>query len=194
MAPTKIRKLAKPERRAQLIETAKEILRECGADALTLGHLAERAGVSKPIAYEHFGTREGLLIALSQEIEDRHTSKLQLALAGAPKELDAVADIISSVYINCAVDSGEEWQAISGALRGNADMIATQQQQADDYVGMIQAALGPFAKIPAEDLRLRCTGISGAAEAIGRELIRGRTSEAAASTNLAALIVDSVNA
>ena len=74
MAPTKSRKLAKPERRAQLIETAKAILRECGADALTLGHLAERAGVSKPIAYEHFGTREGLLIALSQEIEDRHAT------------------------------------------------------------------------------------------------------------------------
>ncbi|MCK3780513.1 TetR/AcrR family transcriptional regulator [Ensifer sesbaniae] len=193
MAPTKSRKLAKPERRAQLIETAKAILRECGADALTLGHLAERAGVSKPIAYEHFGTREGLLIALSQEIEDRHATKLRTALAGAPKQLGAVADIISSVYIDCAVDSGEEWQAISAALRGNADMIATQQQQADDYVAMIEAALGPFAKISAGDLRLRCTGIAGAAEAIGRELIRGRTNETAASANLAALIVDSVD-
>ncbi|WVT72469.1 TetR/AcrR family transcriptional regulator [Sinorhizobium chiapasense] len=193
MATTKSRKLAKPERRAQLIETAKAILRECGADALTLGHLAERAGVSKPIAYEHFGTREGLLIALSQEIEDRHATKLQAALAEAPKQLGAVAAIISSVYIDCAVDSGEEWQAISAALRGNADMIATQQQQADDYVAMIQAALGPFAKIPAGDLRLRCTGIAGAAEAIGRELIRGRTNETAASANLAALIVDSVD-
>ncbi|WP_429820645.1 TetR/AcrR family transcriptional regulator [Ensifer sp. B1-9] len=193
MAPTKSRKLAKPERRAQLIETAKAILRECGADALTLGHLAERAGVSKPIAYEHFGTREGLLIALSQEIEDRHATKLQAALARAPKQLGAVADIISSVYIDCTVDSGEEWQAISGALRGNADMIATQQQQADDYVAMIEAALAPFAKISAGDLRLRCTGIAGAAEAISRELIRGRTNETAARANLAALIVDSVD-
>ncbi|HEV7305781.1 TetR/AcrR family transcriptional regulator [Ensifer sp.] len=191
MAERKNRKLAKPERRAQLIETAKEILRECGADALTLGHLAERAGVSKPIAYEHFGTREGLLIALSQEIEDRHTAKLSSALAEAPKRLDAVAGIISSVYIDCAVESGEEWQAISGALRGNAEMITTQQQQADDYVALIQAALAPFSTVPDDDLRLRCTGIAGAAEAIGRELIRGRTDEPAASANLAALIVDS---
>ncbi|MEI2299386.1 TetR/AcrR family transcriptional regulator [Ensifer sp. MJa1] len=191
MAQGKSRKLAKPQRRAQLIETAKEILRECGADALTLGHLAERAGVSKPIAYEHFGTREGLLIALSQEIEDRHAAKLTAALAEAPKQLDAVASIISSVYIDCAVESGQEWQAISGALRGNAEMITTQQKQTDDYVAMIHAALGPFSKVADNDLRLRCTGIAGAAEAIGRELIRGRTSEAAASTNLAALIVDS---
>ncbi|WP_104664389.1 TetR/AcrR family transcriptional regulator [Ensifer adhaerens] len=191
MSPTKGRKLAKPERRAQLLDTAKEILRECGADALTLGHLAERAGVSKPIAYEHFGTRDGLLIALSQEIEDRHTEKLRAALNTAAKQLDAIAGIISAVYIDCAVESGEEWQAISGALRGNADMIATQQQQVDDYVAMIKAALSPFSGVPDDDLRLRCTGIAGAAEAIGRELIRGRTSEAAASSNLAALIIDS---
>lgn len=191
MSRTKGRKLAKPERRAQLLETAREILRERGADALTLGHLAESAGVSKPIAYEHFGTREGLLIALSQEIEDRHTEKLRVALEGASSRLDAVADIISSVYIACAVESGEEWQAISGALRGNADMIATQQQQVDDYVAMIKTALSPFSEIAEDDLRLRCTGIAGAAEAIGRELIRGRTSETAASSNLAALIVDS---
>ncbi|MGE6786728.1 TetR/AcrR family transcriptional regulator [Ensifer adhaerens] len=190
MSSTKGRKLAKPERRAQLLDTAKEILRECGADALTLGHLAERAGVSKPIAYEHFGTREGLLIALSQEIEDRHTEKLRAALKGAAKQLDAIAGIISAVYIDCAVESGEEWQAISGALRGNADMIATQQQQVDDYVAMIKAALSPFSDVPDDDLRLRCTGIAGAAEAIGRELIRGRTSKAAASSNLAALIID----
>ncbi|WP_077959941.1 TetR/AcrR family transcriptional regulator [Ensifer adhaerens] len=191
MSPTKGRKLAKPERRAQLLDAAKEILRECGADALTLGHLAERAGVSKPIAYEHFGTREGLLIALSQEIEDRHTEKLRGALSGASKQLDAIAGIISSVYIDCAVESGEEWQAISGALRGNADMIATQQQQADDYVAMIKEALSPFSDVPEDDLRLRCTGIAGAAEAIGRELIRGRTNETAASSNLTALIIDS---
>ncbi|MHC8285601.1 helix-turn-helix domain-containing protein [Pseudomonas sp. XS1P51] len=33
-----------------------------GTDALTLATLAERAGVTKPVAYEHFRTRSGLLI------------------------------------------------------------------------------------------------------------------------------------
>jgi hypothetical protein len=56
---------------------------------------------------------------------------------------------------------------------------------------MIKAALSPFSEVPEDDLRLRCTGIAGAAEAIGRELIRGRTNEASASSNLTALIIDS---
>lgn len=189
-----MRKLAKPERRAQLIETSKEILRECGADALTLGHLAERAGVSKPVAYEHFGTREGLLIALSREIEERHTDKLKKALLDAPADLASVAGIISAVYIACAVENGSEWQAMSGALRGNAEMERVQQELADDYVALIGTALAPFSALTDEDRRLRCAGIAGAAEAIAREFVRGRVTGENAAANLAALIVNGIGA
>ncbi|WP_413733412.1 TetR/AcrR family transcriptional regulator [Sodalis sp. RH21] len=54
-------RLSKAERRRQLLDTVLVIIREEGADRLTLGHLAVRAGVSKPITYEHFNTRAGLL-------------------------------------------------------------------------------------------------------------------------------------
>lgn len=194
MAKPEMRKLPKPERRTQLLETARDILRGSGADALTLGHLAERAGVSKPIAYEHFGTREGLLIALSEEIEARHIGKLKAGLEKAAPALPAIADVISAAYIGCAVESGPEWLAMSGALRGNAEMDAVQQALADDYVSLIAAALDCFSTLSAEDLRLRCAGLAGAAETIARELIRGRTSEDTASANLAALIVHGITA
>jgi AcrR family transcriptional regulator len=189
MAKPETRKLPRPERRTQLLDTARDILRECGADALTLGHLAERAGVSKPIAYEHFGTREGLLIALSEEIEARHVGKLKAGLEKAPPTLPAIADVISSAYIGCALESGPEWLAMSGALRGNAQMDAVQQALADDYVAIIAAALARFSSLSPDDLRLRCVGLAGAAETIARELIRGRIDENTASANLAALIV-----
>ncbi|MFC7557085.1 TetR/AcrR family transcriptional regulator [Pseudoroseomonas wenyumeiae] len=64
------RRFSKAERRRQLLDTALLIVREEGADRLTLGHLAARAGVSKPVAYDHFGTRSGLLIEALQV--DRH--------------------------------------------------------------------------------------------------------------------------
>lgn len=194
MAKPEMRKLPKPERRMQLLDTARDILRESGVDALTLGHLAERAGVSKPIAYEHFGTREGLLIALSQEIEARHVGKLKAGLEKAAPSLPEIAGVISAAYIGCAVESGPEWLAMSGALRGSAEMDAVQQALADDYVALIAAALGRFSTLSTEDLRLRCAGLAGAAETIARELIRGRTSEDTASAALAALIVHGITA
>lgn len=62
-------RLSKAERRHQLLTTARAIVREEGTDRLSLGHLAERAGVSKPVAYDHFGDRSGLLIALYRWID-----------------------------------------------------------------------------------------------------------------------------
>ncbi len=85
-APAK--KLTKAERRKQLLETAHEIVRDEGTDALTLGYLAERAGVTKPIAYEHFETRAGLLVALYQEIDDRQVASLMDALKRTKPRLE----------------------------------------------------------------------------------------------------------
>ena len=61
MATTPTR-LSKQARREQLLDVAVAIVRTQGADGLTLVTLAEAAGVSRPITYDHFGTRPGLLL------------------------------------------------------------------------------------------------------------------------------------
>lgn len=186
------RKLPKAARREQLLETAMAIVRERGADALTLGQLAERAGVSKPLAYEHFGTREELLVALYRQIDERSVAALTDALACVPRRLEDVARAVSSAYMSCCSSVGPEWHAISAALKGDERMDAAQQQLVDRYVAIYREALAPFARLPADDLHLRCVGIIGAAETISREMTRGRVGQARATAQLAALIVDAV--
>lgn len=58
------RRLPRAERQRQLLEMALAIVRQEGTDQLTQGHLAVRVGISKPVVYDHFGDRSGLLIAL----------------------------------------------------------------------------------------------------------------------------------
>lgn len=74
-------RLSKSERRQQLLETARLIVREEGADRLTLGHLAVRAGVSKPVTYEHFETRTGLLIELYRWIDTERIAAFRTLMA-----------------------------------------------------------------------------------------------------------------
>ena len=62
-APTR-RRLTREQRARQLLDVAWALVGEEGTDALTLGRLAEAAGVTKPVAYDHFVTRNGLLAAL----------------------------------------------------------------------------------------------------------------------------------
>lgn len=186
------RKLPKAARREQLLETALTILRAQGADALTLGVLAERAGVSKPIAYEHFGTRAGLLIALCRQIDERQISILRDVLARAPRGLTDMADVISEAYMACCEAVGPEWHAIAAALKGDEQMDAAQQELIDRYVQTIADALAPFSPIAPSDLHLRCVGFVGAAETISRDMLRGRTDRGAAVAGFAALIVGGV--
>ena len=187
------RRLSKADRREQLIETALEIIREHGADALTLGYLAERAGVSKPIAYEHFETRSGLLIALYRRIDEQQVRALLNSLATARHQLDEVARLIARAYMTCHSASGPEGHAISAALRGDPQMEAVQQDLIDGCIGIFANALAPFSKLSRDALQQRCVGIVGAAEALSRDMTRGKLDEMAAINNLTALIVSGID-
>lgn len=183
------KRMPKELRRDQLLETARAIVREEGTDVLTLGYLAERAGVSKPIAYEHFGTRSGLLIALYRGIDEKQVKVLLEALDRTPKTLEDVARTMGEAYMRCYRTAGPEWHAISAALKADEEMESFQQELLDSYVDLYCNALQPYCNLPRKELRLRCVGIIGAGEALAHGMLRKRSSAAAAATALGALIV-----
>lgn len=185
-APAK--RLPKSERREQLLETALAIVREQGTDALTLGYLAERAGVSKPIAYEHFGTRSGLLIALYRRIDERQAATAARDFERTPKRLSDVARLIGESYMSCFRTAGPECHAIFAALKGDEDMERVQRELTAGYVEFYRGLLAPYAKVDAAELRRRCIAIVGAGEALSREMSLGLVKEADAAATLAALI------
>ncbi len=188
------KKMPKAQRRDQLLDTALCIIREQGTDALTLGYLAEQAGVSKPIAYEHFGTRAGLLIALYEQLDQRQVDELAAAIEETPKQLEDVARVMSDAYMACYRSIGPEWSAISAALKGDEEMERFQAKLIDSYIDLYCSTLAPYTALPDTKLRLRCVGIIGAAEAISREMVRGNLDEAAAARVLQSLIVNWLSA
>lgn len=169
------RRMTKQQRREQLLQTAYEIIREEGTDALTLGRLAERAGVSKPIAYEHFGSRAGLLIALYRDYDERQTRAMRDALAGSGGTIEDVASIISAAYVDCAVMSGPEFAAITAALSGSDEMEELLQSCRDSFLEDCHRALAPFTTLPPAQSRTLLVGILGAADALSEAAASGRT-------------------
>ena len=58
------------QRRAQLIGVARGLFAERGYEATTIEEVAQRANVSKPVVYEHFGGEEGLYaVVVDREME-----------------------------------------------------------------------------------------------------------------------------
>jgi len=56
--------------RSALLKAARELVAESGAEALTVVAVAERAGLNRSTAYQHFRSREELLEAVASQFAD----------------------------------------------------------------------------------------------------------------------------
>ena len=182
------RRLSGAERRRQLLDTALLIVREEGADRLTLGHLAARAGVSKPVAYDHFGRRSGLLIELYRWIDVERVNAFRDAMAAGERSREETVSILAAAYIDCAADANGEFYAVGAALAGSEDKAAVFQQLLDNSVQMFVSVLTPHCGLPPAELQRRCVGLVGAGEALSGALVRGQCSEVEAAGAFASLI------
>lgn len=68
-APTRTRLPAR-QRRSTILEAAGRLFGDRGYDATTLDDVAAAAGVTKPIVYRHFGSKQGLYLALLERHRD----------------------------------------------------------------------------------------------------------------------------
>jgi AcrR family transcriptional regulator len=182
------RRLSKAERRRQLLQTALLIVREENADRLTLGHLAVRAGVSKPVVYDHFSTRSALLIELYRWIDTERVDAFRNAMASSPQTLEETAQVLASAYIHCAADHTDEFHVVGAALAGSSDKAAVFQELLDNCVRMFIAVLEPHAGLSSEEMERVCTALVGAGEALSGATVRGRHTVDEAIDTLSSLI------
>lgn len=93
------------ERRAQLIKVGRAVFAERGYEATTVEEIAERAKVSKPIVYEHFGGKEGLYAVIVDREVDRLLEQIVAALeASHPREALEQAAVAFLTYIEEQAD------------------------------------------------------------------------------------------
>jgi AcrR family transcriptional regulator len=79
-------RMSGPERREQLIGVARELFAEHGYEATSVDEIAERAGVSKPVVYEHFGSKEGLYTVVADREVRMLVDRIKEALSpGHPR-------------------------------------------------------------------------------------------------------------
>ena len=57
-------RLARDERRARILEAAARVFAERGYERAAMDEIAERAGITKPIVYRHFGSKRDLYLSL----------------------------------------------------------------------------------------------------------------------------------
>ena len=182
------RRLSKAERKRQLMEIARLIVREEGADRLTLGHLAVRACVSKPVVYDHFPSRSALLIELYRWMDLEQIRLFQDAMAVGEHSAPEAVNALAVAYIHCAADMKGEVHAVGAALAGSEEKALVFQELLDNCVQMFVAVLKPHSVLSADQLQQCCVGLVGAGEALAAAVVRGSVDETQASEAFACLI------
>jgi AcrR family transcriptional regulator len=93
-------RLSAAARRAQLLEVGRAVFAKRGYEAASVEEIADRAKVSKPIVYEHFGGKEGLYaVVVDREMDFVVKSIAEAISTGTPRERLEAAALAFLTYV-----------------------------------------------------------------------------------------------
>ena len=99
-------RMPRRQRRAQLLDAALEVFVAQGYHAAAMDDIAERAGVSKPVLYQHFPGKLELYLALLDTSCDQIIENCRVALASTQDNKLRVGATIDAFFEYVANDSG----------------------------------------------------------------------------------------
>lgn len=76
-------RLTAPARREQILEVALDVFANAGFHGASMNDVADAAGVTKPVLYQHFDSKRELYQALIEEVGNRLRSNIDKATAEA---------------------------------------------------------------------------------------------------------------
>jgi AcrR family transcriptional regulator len=122
-------RLSRVDRRDALLTTAAAILTDDSAEAVTMEAVAERAGVSRPLVYKHFGNRGELLAAVYQ----REAAVVHDELAAAVRQAETVTEMFRAL-IRGALKAQADRGTVLAALRaaGGWNQVLREEQRQRD--------------------------------------------------------------
>ncbi|PXY20897.1 TetR/AcrR family transcriptional regulator [Prauserella muralis] len=134
-APARRKRMPRAQRERQMIDVAEAVFAERGYAAASMDEIAERVGVSKPMLYEYFNSKEGLLLACIREARAALRTVTEEAVAGAPTAEEAMRRGLHAFFVYIR-ERRQAWSLLRHemALIGTSaaeEIEATRQQQTD---------------------------------------------------------------
>lgn len=108
--------LGKDDRKKALLLAAAELVEEAGWGELNMSALADRAGVSRQLVYQHFPNLESLLGATAWAVFTDTMQGTAQAIANHPNDLKQAIRAAELVSLDMPVGKGDAlWQLIAGS-------------------------------------------------------------------------------
>lgn len=154
-------RMSRAARRTQLLEAARRIFVAQGFHATAMDEIADAAGVSKPVLYQHFPSKLGLYQAILSESADRMVSLVREAIESSPDNDDRVHRAVAA-YFAFVADEGQAFRLIfESDLRDEPEVAAVVDQATDACINAITEVITTDTGADHGRARLLAAGLVG---------------------------------
>ncbi|MFV2178185.1 TetR/AcrR family transcriptional regulator [Actinomadura sp. LOL_016] len=161
-------RLPRMARRRQLLGAAQEVFVAQGYHAAAMDEIAERAGVSKPVLYQHFPGKLELYLALLDEHAEGLVKTVRDALESTTDNKLRVQASMRAFYDFVAGD-GEAYRLVfESDLRNVAPVRARVDRANQQCAEMIAQVIAEDTDAPRDEAHLLGMGLVGMAEVSAR--------------------------
>jgi AcrR family transcriptional regulator len=142
ITPPRRRRLARADRALVVLEAAEEVFAERGYVRASMAEIAEKAGVTKPVLYDHFGSKDGLLA----EVIRRAGAELRTALEPTVSEATSPEDALGRglrTYFTFIEKHASSWTVLfaeGGGSPAGMDALESVRREQADYIAALIAA------------------------------------------------------
>jgi AcrR family transcriptional regulator len=160
-APARNVRLSRSDRRAQLLVAAREVFAAQGYHSAAMDDIAERAGVSKPVLYQHFPGKLELYRALLTTSADDLVDRVGAAIGTTSDNRERVAAAVSA-YFDFVADDRQAYRLVfESDLRGEPEAAAVVDGALTRCIDMVTAAVTTDAGLDEPRARLLAVGLVG---------------------------------
>ena len=161
-------RMPRRERRAQLLESALEVFVAQGYHAAAMDDIAERAGVSKPVLYQHFPGKLELYLALLDRSCDQIIDNCRAALESTDDNKQRVEATMAVFYEYVAHDTGAFRLVFESDLTNEPAVREQVDRVTAECARLIAGVIHEDTGLPDEASRLLAVSLVGMAQVSAR--------------------------
>src|SRR4051794_35922710 len=113
-------RLKAPQRREQLMEVATRLFARHGYEATTTAAIADAAGVTEPILYRHFKSKQELFVAIVKAVSERTMHHWQELIHGANDPSEQLR-VVTAEFPEHMSQLADAYHVLHGALATSRD-------------------------------------------------------------------------
>jgi AcrR family transcriptional regulator len=161
-------RLPRHERRRQLLDAALEVFVSRGYHAAAMDEIAERAGVSKPVLYQHFPGKLELYLALLDESVDTLVETVRDALGSTSDNKQRVAATFGA-YFEFVGGEGQAYRLVFESDLSNESAVRDRLERAQrECAALISQVVRADAGLSDDEAHVLSVGMVGLAQVTAR--------------------------